>query len=78
MIVTATYHANGGTGSVPAPATATVGQTITVTFSPAPTKSGKTFRGWSTNAAATSATYTSSGTKTFTASTDVTLYAVFT
>ena len=78
MIVTATYHVNGGTGSVPAPAYATVGQTITVTFTPAPTKSGKTFRGWATSSSATSATYTASGTKTFTAATDVTLYAVFT
>lgn len=59
------------------PAYATVGQTITCVFTPAPTKTGETFLGWAESASASSATYTASGTKTFTASTDVTLYAVF-
>lgn len=59
------------------PAYATVGQTITVKFTPAPTKTGEVFTGWATSAGASSATYTADGVTTFTASADVTLYAIY-
>ena len=62
---------------IPGPVYATVGETITVSFSPAPTKTSKVFKGWATSSSAGTATYTASGTKTFTAATDVTLYAVY-
>ena len=73
MIVTVTYDVNGGVGTIPN-GYATVGQTYTVDFDHNPTKSGKTFDGWATSANG-AVVYSSSGTKTFTASTDRTLYA---
>ena len=71
--MTVTYNVNGGVGAVPN-GYATQGQTYTVDFSHNPTKSGRTFDGWATSASG-SVVYRSTGTKTFTANTDVTLYA---
>lgn len=68
-----TYNANGGVGTI-SPGYATKGQTYTVQFTDLPTKEGKVFDGWATSAGG-SATYTASGTKTFTANADTTLYA---
>ena len=74
MIVTVTYNANGGTGTIPT-GYATKGQTYTVQFDILPTKSGKVFDGWATSASG-AVVYTSTGTKTFTANNDTyTLYA---
>ena len=72
--MTVTYDANGGTGTIPTEFV-TKGQTYTVQFDTLPTKSGKVFDGWATSANG-AVVYTSSGTKTFTASNDsYTLYA---
>lgn len=73
--MTVTYDVNGGVGAVPQ-GLAVVGETYTVDFSHNPTKSGSTFAGWATSASG-SVVYTSSGTNTFTAATDVTLYAKY-
>lgn len=54
---TVTYDPNGGTGTVPADATAyTSGSTVMVLASPAPTRSGYTFGGWSLSAGGTAVT----------------------
>jgi polygalacturonase/pectin methylesterase-like acyl-CoA thioesterase len=42
-----TYSANGGTGAVPAAAAYDEGESVSVAFSPAPTKRGNVFLGWS-------------------------------
>ena len=74
MIVTVTYSANGGVGTIPN-GYAPQGSTYTVQFDVIPTRAGKTFDGWATSAGG-SVVYTASGTKTFTASnTSYTLYA---
>lgn len=73
MIVTVTYDANGGVGAVPQ-GIALVGGTYTVDFAHNPTKSGKTFDGWATSANG-AVVYSSGGTTSFTAATNVTLYA---
>ncbi len=73
------YNANGGSGSVPTGgSTNHTGDLITVLFTPAPTRNGYNFLGWATSSGATTATYTASGTKTFTmGAANVTLYAVW-
>ena len=74
---TVSYDANGGTGNVPASAEYEEGKSVTVEFTPVPTKEGFDFVGWAETAEATTATYTSSGTTSFTMGTrNVTLYAV--
>jgi len=74
-----TYDANGGTGAVPVDAKAyAAGATVTVLFSPAPTRPGFAFLGWSTDQTASAAAYAASGTATLAmGSADVTLYAVW-
>lgn len=74
------YDANGGTEDVPIDNTIySNGDTVTVSFSPLPTRTGYTFAGWAASASATSADYTSGGVTTFTkGAEDVTLYAVWT
>lgn len=71
--MTVTYNVNGGVGAVPE-GYATVGETYTVDFDHNPTKSGKVFDGWATSASG-AVVYSQGGTDSFTASTDVTLYA---
>ena len=76
--ITITYNANGGSG---APGASTgyaynSNTSTSITLSGTkPTKSGYTFLGWSTNSAATSATYAAGTAYTFSSS--VTLYAIW-
>ena len=75
---TVSYNANLGSGSVPANQTVTHKATATVNFETIPTRTGYTFNGWDTNSSASSATYTSSGTTSYTMpGNDVTLYAIW-
>lgn len=74
---TVSYNTNGGTGAVPSSTTVSSGSTYTVLFTPAPSKSGQAFLGWSQNASASTATYTANGTKTITVNSDITLYAIY-
>ncbi|MDR2898971.1 MAG: InlB B-repeat-containing protein, partial [Clostridiales bacterium] len=76
---TVTYDANGGTGDVPKDETAyNEDETVTVLFTPAPSKTDNTFIGWATNQGATAATYTIGGVVSFNmGAADVTLYAVW-
>ena len=70
---TVSYNANGGSG---APASQTKTHNVTLTLSSTkPTRSGYTFKGWSTSSTATSATYSAGGS--YTANASVTLYAVW-
>lgn len=73
------YDGNGGSSNVSDDTSYYAGEdTVTVKFSPTPTKSGYKFLGWSTNADATTPTYTVMGLKTFTIGiTNVRLYAVW-
>ena len=72
------YNANGGTGDVPASKTKRSGTTVEVNLSTVPTREGYGFAGWATSASATTPTYTSEGTTSFTMpEEDVTLYAVW-
>ena len=72
-IYTITYNANGGSG---APAAQEHKHNANTTLSTtAPTRSNYRFRGWSTNASATTATYQAGGT--YSTNSDVTLYAVW-
>jgi uncharacterized repeat protein (TIGR02543 family) len=74
---TITYNANGGQGSVPTQAAKAKGVTITVAFSPLPTRTNYTFVGWSQSSTG-SATYTSGGVTTFVMpAANVTLYAIW-
>ena len=74
---TVTYDANGGTGA-PSSVQAEHKSTVTVNFSNKPTRTKYNFLGWATTSNATTATYTETGTKTFTMpSSSVTLYAVW-
>lgn len=70
---TISYSANGGSGA-PSAQTKTHGKNLTLS-STKPTRTGYTFKGWSTSSTATSATYNAGST--FTANTSVTLYAVW-
>ena len=73
---TVTYALGGGSGSVPTDSTNYhIGDTVTVEFTPLPTRTGYTFAGWSDGAT----TYTSGGTESFTmGSSNVTLTAEWT
>lgn len=70
---TVKYNANGGSG---APSAQTKWHDTTLTLSTTkPTRSGYTFKGWSTSSSATSATYSAGGS--YTANAAATLYAVW-
>jgi uncharacterized repeat protein (TIGR02543 family) len=68
------YNANGGSGA-PASQTKTHGVTLTLRTT-IPTRTGYTFKGWSTSSSATNASYAAGGNYSTNAS--VTLYAVWT
>lgn len=70
---TITYNANGGSGA-PAKQTKTYGKTLTLS-STIPTRTNYNFKGWSTSASATTATYAAGGS--YTANSAATLYAVW-
>lgn len=67
------YNANGGSGA-PASQTKKYGETLTLS-SVKPTRSGYTFKGWSTSSTATTPTYYAGGS--YTANSGATLYAVW-
>lgn len=70
---TISYNANGGTG---APASQTKTHNVTLTLrTNIPSRSGYTFKGWSTSSSATSASYSAGGS--FTTNANTTLYAVW-
>ena len=70
---TVSYNANGGSG---APSSQTKTHNVTLTLrSNTPTRSGYTFKGWSTSSSATSASYSAGGS--FTTNANTTLYAVW-
>lgn len=70
---TVSYNANGGTG---APSSQTKTHNVTLTLrTTTPTRSGYTFKGWSTSSSATTATYSAGGS--YTANASATLYAVW-
>ena len=70
---TVSYNANGGSG---APASQTKTHNVTLTLrTTVPTRSGYTFKGWSTSSTATTATYSAGGS--YTANASATLYAVW-
>ncbi len=72
------YDANGGTGPVPASEAYDAGEIVNVSFTPAPTKYGYNFLGWSENPNANAPTYRIGGLERFTMpNRDVTLYAVY-
>ena len=68
-----TYNANGGTGA-PSAQTKTYGVTLTLS-SVKPTRTNYTFKGWSTSASATTASYQAGGS--YTSNAALTLYAVW-
>ena len=68
-----TFNANGGSGS-PSSQTKWYGESLTLS-STKPTKTGYTFKGWSTSSSATSATWSAGGT--YTRNESNTLYAVW-
>lgn len=70
---TVSYNANGGSGA-PSAQTKTHGVTLTLS-STRPTRSGYTFKGWSTSSSATTVSYSPGGSYTNNAS--ITLYAVW-
>lgn len=76
--ITLSYNANGGTG-VPSSQSATIYNATTsykfTLSSTKPTRTGYTFKGWSTSSTATSASYSAKGT--ITLSSSDTLYAVW-
>lgn len=67
------YNANGGSGA-PSAQTKTYGKTLTLSTTK-PTRTNYTFKGWSTSASATTATYSAGGS--YTANSAATLYAVW-
>lgn len=70
---TVSYDANGGSG---APSSQTKYKDVTLTLSSTtPTRSGYTFKGWSTSSTASSPTYYAGGS--YTANSSATLYAVW-
>ena len=70
---TISYNANGGTGA-PSSQTKTYDVTLKIS-STKPTRTNYNFKGWSTSASATTATYAAGGN--YTANTNTTLYAVW-
>lgn len=72
-VYTVSYNANGGSGA-PSSQSKDFGKAITLS-STVPTKTGYTFLGWSTNSAATRATYQPGDS--FTTEANTTLYAVW-
>ena len=70
---TVSYNANGGSGA-PSAQTKWKDQALTIS-STKPTRTGYTFKGWSTSSTATTATYSAGGS--YTANAAVTLYAVW-
>lgn len=70
---TVKFNANGGSGA-PGNQTKTYGVTLTLS-STKPTRTNYTFKGWSTSASATTATYSAGGS--YTANASATLYAVW-
>ncbi len=58
--VTLTFSANGGSG-VPSTQYAEIGETITIPSSPRPSRTGYSFKGYSTSSTATSASYQPGG-----------------
>lgn len=70
---TISYKANGGSGA-PSSQTKYYGQTLTLSTT-IPTRTGYTFKGWSTSSDATSATYSAGSS--YTANAEATLYAVW-
>ena len=68
-----TFNANGGSGA-PSSQTKWYGESLTLS-STKPTKTGYTFKGWSTSSSATSAKWSAGGT--YTGNESVTLYAVW-
>ena len=68
-----TFNSNGGSGS-PSSQTKWYGESLTLS-STKPTKTGYTFKGWSTSSSATSAKWSAGGT--YTGNESVTLYAVW-
>lgn len=70
---TVSYNANGGSRA-PANQTKYYGQTLTLSTT-IPTRTGYTFKGWSTSSSATSATYSAGAS--YTSNAAVTLYAVW-
>ena len=68
-----TFNANGGSGA-PSSQTKWYGETLTLS-STKPTRTGYTFKGWSTSSSATSATWSAGGT--YTRNEHNTLYAVW-
>lgn len=70
---TISYNANGGSGA-PGSQTKTYGQTL-ILSSTVPVKTNYNFKGWSTSASATSATYSAGGN--YTSNASATLYAVW-
>lgn len=73
------YNLNTGGGNTPSDSASYYpGDTVTVQFSPAPTKAGYNFLGWDVSASAGTPAYTAGGTTTFTmGSGQVTLYAIY-
>ena len=71
------YNSNGGSNNVPAGSTYAPGDKVTVLFDKVPSKTGYAFVGWSDSKSATTAKYTTNGTKTFTINNNTTLYAVW-
>lgn len=72
---TVTYNANGGTAGSVTTQTKWYGQAMTISASATPTRTGWTFVGWGTSAAATAATYSAGGS--YTANAGATLYAIW-
>ena len=70
---TISYNANGGSGA-PSSQTKYYGHTLTLSTT-IPTRTGYTFKGWSTSSTATSATYSAGSS--YTANAKATLYAVW-
>ena len=77
LVLSLTYNANSGTGSVPATVTnLSVGATPTVSVQGSLTRTGYVFAGWNTAANGTGTAYAASGSVTLVAmSANVTLYA---
>lgn len=75
--VTLTYNANNGSGA-PASSTVSIGSTWSINTSPSSiNRNGYTFKGWSTSSSAITPTYKKGNSYSITASSNLTLYAVW-